>query len=332
MIISRTPLRISFFGGGTDYPAYFQRHGGATLSATINKYTFVTVSPLAKLFEHSIGLHYSKVERVADPEQLQHPAVRECLRHLGIAGGVEIHIASDLPARSGLGSSSSFTVGLLNALHAFLGDAPREPEALAAEAVFVEQELIRERVGCQDQYACALGGLRRQEFARDGAVRSATVKVPPARLRALEQRLLLFYTGIQRYAHDILQEQLVKTANGELDARLETMKAMVAEGLDILLRRQRKLDDFGALLAEAWCQKAGLSAAISNPLIDEQYAAARRVGALGGKLLGAGGGGFLLLYVPPERQAAVERQLAPLHRVPFNFESRGSEIIFSTAG
>ena len=203
MIITQTPVRISFLGGGTDYPAYVRRCGGATLAATINQYTVVTVHRLTQFADHNVRVHYSQVESVSHVEEIRHPSARECLRFLGIDGGIEIHYVTNLPARTGLGSSSSATVGLLHALHAFKGEMVSR-EQLAAEAVHVEQELIQERVGCQDQYACALGGLQHMEFAPDGSVRSNPVVLPPDRLRALQERLLLLYTGVQRHAHEIL--------------------------------------------------------------------------------------------------------------------------------
>jgi len=326
MIITRTPVRVSFLGGGTDYPAYFRQHGGATLVTTIDKYTYVTVNPLTEFFDHRIGVYYSRVERVKNLDEIQHPSVRECLRFLGIEHGVEIHIVSDLPARTGLGSSSSFTVGLLRALYAFKGRMV-SAEQLAAEAVHVEQEIIKERVGCQDQYACAHGGLLHLQFGCNGGIRVAPLVLNQERLRALEQRLMLFYTGIRRTAHEIVEEQLNRTQASEIDEELAGLKALVNQGIN-LLASSNNLVEFGALLHEGWMLKRQCSSKISNPFIDQLYERARADGAVGGKLLGAGGGGFLLLFVEPENQTRVRQALSELREVKFGFENSGSTIIF----
>lgn len=326
MIITRTPVRVSFLGGGTDYPAYFRHHGGATLVTTIDKYTYVTVSPLTEFFDHLIGVHYSRVERVKDLDEIQHPSVRECLRFLGIERGVELHIVSDLPARTGLGSSSSFTVGLLKALHAFKGQMV-SAEQVAKEAVYVEQEMIKERVGCQDQYACACGGLLHLQFGRDGGIRVTPVILSQDWLQALEQRLMLFYTGVRRTAHEILEEQLNRTQAGEINQELAGLGALVSQGLDVLTNSSH-VADFGAVLHEGWMLKRRCSSQISNPWIDELYERARAAGAVGGKLLGAGGGGFLLLFVEPENQPQVRQALSELREVKFGFDNTGSMVIF----
>jgi len=326
MIITRTPVRVSFLGGGTDYPAYFRQHGGATLVTTIDKYTYVTVNHLTEFFDYRIGVYYSRVERVKNFDEIQHPSVRECLRFLGIERGVEIHIVSDLPARTGLGSSSSFTVGLLKALYAFKGQMV-SAERLAAETVYVEQEIIKERIGCQDQYACAYGGLLHLQFGYDGRVQVNPIVLNQQRLRALEQRLMLFYTGVQRTAHEILEEQFNRTQAGEINQELAGLGVLVKQGINILAN-SANIAEFGALLHQGWILKRRCSGQIRNPWIDELYERARAAGATGGKLLGAGGGGFLLLFVEPANQARVRQALFDLREVRFGFDNTGSTVIF----
>jgi len=273
-----------------------------------------------------VRVHYSQVESVTHVEEIQHPSARECLRFLGLDGGLEIHYVSDLPARTGLGSSSSATVGLLNALHAFKGEMVSR-EQLAAEAVYVEQELIKERVGCQDQYACALGGVLRLEFRPDGLVRADPVVLTSERLRDLQSNLMLLYTGIQRNAHEVLGEQMSRTESGENWRQLERLKDLATQAVEVLTGRG-DLADFGALLHEGWLAKRSLSTKITNGWIDDVYERARKAGALGGKLLGAGGGGFLLLYVEPSRRDKVQNAVPELREAKFSFENSGSQIIF----
>jgi D-glycero-alpha-D-manno-heptose-7-phosphate kinase len=326
MIISQTPVRISFFGGGTDYPVYFRKHGGATLTATVNHYTLVTVHRLSQFSPNRLRVHYSKVESVDELDQIEHPSARECLRFMGIDHGIEIHYVSDLPARTGLGSSSSATVGLLLALHAFKGRMVSRAQ-VAAEAVHVEQELIKERVGCQDQYACALGGFQHLEFLPDGSVRNRLMVLPAARLRALQDRLLLLYTGVQRFSDGVLDEQLERTATGANTSQLHNLKNVFQQAFEALVSDDG-LAEFGALLHEGWIIKRTLSSKISNPNIDAAYEQARKAGAHGGKLLGAGGGGFLLLFVEPDRREGVKLALPEFREAPFAFEDLGSQIIF----
>jgi D-glycero-alpha-D-manno-heptose-7-phosphate kinase len=325
VIVTRTPLRISFLGGGTDYPDHFRQHGGQSLGTTINRYSYVTVKALVDLFEHSIRVGYSRTELVKSVEEIEHPAVRACLRFAGIDRHVEIDYVGDLPARTGLGSSSSFTVGLLHALHAFQG-ARCTPEQLAGEAVHVEQDLMRERVGVQDQYLCAHGGLRHVRCAADG-VAANVVPILPARLAELERSLLLLYTGLRRNAHTVLAEQIDNTRSGAATRALDEMSALVDQGLELLTTPGRSLDDFGALLHQTWCLKRTLSTQVSTPAIDRWYEQARAAGAVGGKLLGAGGGGFLLLMAPPDRHRDVCRAVPDLRPVPFQFEARGSQVL-----
>jgi D-glycero-alpha-D-manno-heptose-7-phosphate kinase len=330
MIITQTPVRISFFGGGTDYPAHFRRHGGAVLVSAIDQYVLITVHRLEKFAEHEIRVHYSQVESVNGLDEIRHPSARECLRFMGIDRGIEVHYVNDLPARTGLGSSSAATVGLLHALHAFKRETVA-PAQLAAEAVYVEQQMIKERVGSQDQYASALGGLTRLAFACDGAVHAHPVDIAPHRLQALNDRLMLLYTGVQRHAHDVLVEQVARTESGANDGELKRMGALVEEGIEVLTEH-RNLAEFGALLHDAWALKRELSTRVSTPLVDDAYARARKAGAVGGKLLGAGGGGFLLLYVEPADRAQVRAALSDLREVQFAFERSGSAIILDRPG
>lgn len=326
MVITQTPVRISFLGGGTDYPGYYMQHSGATLAASINQYTIITVHPLTKFVDYHLSIHYSAVENVKGLDEVKHPSARECLRFLNIDRGVEIHYVTNLPARTGLGSSSSATVGLLHALHAFQNNMSTR-EQLAAEAVHVEQKMIKERVGSQDQYACALGGLQHLQFCTDGTVRATPVIVAPDRLQQLNDRLLLFYTGVQRHAHDILEEQIERTVSGENTKQLDRLKALVGQGVEVLTGKH-DLSQFGELLHCGWLLKRGLSSKIASAGIDETYARARKAGAIGGKLLGAGGGGFLLLYAEPEDHHQIYKALPEFRSVRFAFDNLGSQTIF----
>jgi D-glycero-alpha-D-manno-heptose-7-phosphate kinase len=319
-------LRVSFLGGGTDYPEHFLRHGGATLSTSIDKYTYITVSPLTPFFDHRIRVSYSKTELCRHCDEIEHPSVRECLKYMKIDGGIEINVVSDLPARTGLGSSSSFTVGLLHALHAFKGNLVTR-EQLAQEAVHVERELIQERVGLQDQYAAACGGLQHIEYLADGRVVLRPITVSPVRIHQLEQRLMMFYTGLQRSAHEVLEQQMARTNSGAITDRLVELQALVGRAMNILASEE-DLGAFGELLHRAWTLKRQFSDAVSNVTVDEAYERARQAGALGGKLLGAGGGGFLLLYAEPPEQPAVRAALAHMREVIFRFENHGSRLIF----
>lgn len=323
MIITRTPYRISFFGGGTDYPAWYQEHGGCVLATSINRYCYITCRYLPPFFEHRHRIVYSIIESVHEIEEIRHPSVRESLKYLDLRDGVEIHHDGDLPARSGLGSSSSFTVGLLHALHALRGEMRTRME-LAEEAIYVERECIRENVGSQDQVTAAIGGLNYIEFGPGERIQVQPVVLPASRLAAFRGHLLLFFTGIYRIASEIAAEQIRNTPHrGD---ELRAMKAMVPQGMDIL--RQGDLTDFGRLLHESWQFKKSLSSRITNSRIDTIYERARNAGALGGKLLGAGGGGFLLLFVEPSRQADVLAELHEFLHVPFEMEWMGSQIVF----
>ncbi|NJP05744.1 MAG: kinase [Chloroflexaceae bacterium] len=320
------PRSCQFFGGGTDYPAYYLRHSGATLATAIDKYVYVTVQQLTEYFDHSLQVHYSKIESIKSLEEMRIPIVRESLRLLGVERGVEIHLVSDLPARTGLGTSSATTVGLLKAVHGHLGQII-DNEAVAREAVHVEQHMVGDRVGSQDQYACACGGLRHLQFLTDGTILAPPVPVRRERLQELEDHLLMFYTGLQRSANEVLNEQVNRTSGGELDDRLAVMREQVNRGIAILTNTG-SITAFGALLHEAWEVKRTLSSKITNPWLNELYERGRQAGAVGGKLLGAGGGGFILLFVEPSQQAAVRAELAELREVPFRFESQGTQIIY----
>ncbi|MCX6349842.1 MAG: kinase [Candidatus Aureabacteria bacterium] len=325
MIISQTPVRISFLGGGTDFPEHFSRFGGAVLSTTVDKYCYLTVSYLSDFFDYRIKVSYSKTELLHQVSEIEHPAVRACLEFMGITSHVEINYFSDLPARTGLGTSSSFVVGLLNALYAYRATRV-SARRLAAEAVKIEREMIKESVGFQDQYAAACGGFNYIEFKGQDEVRVEPLICSPDALQELENNLMLFYTGIQRYS-DTIQKRHVE-AIGDNTAYLKTMSALAAQGRDLLGGGKEKLTEFAGLLGESWKIKKSLGTGVTSDEIDAMYEAARRAGAIGGKLLGAGGGGFLLLYVEPPAQDRVRRALSSLFEVDFSFENQGSQIVF----
>ena len=324
MVITRTPLRISFFGGGTDYPVWYREHGGAVLATTIDKCCYLTCRWLPPFFEYHSRISYSKVENALSNGAIEHPSVRGCLQFLGIEDGVEVHHVADLPARAGLGTSSAFTVGLLLGLYALKGQM-RDKQALANDAIFVEQELLQEAVGAQDQVCAAFGGFNRISFNTDGSIDTKRILIPKSRLEHLEQHLALYFTGFARTASEIATEQIRKTPhrNKELRAMLE----LVDESEKILTSPGNSLDEFGRLLHENWKLKRSLTHKITNSSIDEIYAAGLGAGALGGKLLGAGGGGFMLFFVPPERREALRARLKKLLCIPFRFSTRGSDVV-----
>lgn len=328
MIISRTPFRISLFGGGTDYPAWYRSHGGAVLAATIDKYCYLTCRHLPPFFEHRFRVVYSKIENCHEIEEIQHPAVRAILRYMNIDRGIEIHHDGDLPARSGMGSSSSFAVGLLHALHALQGNMPSKSQ-LARESIHVEQNLLEETVGSQDQVLASYGGFNHVSFLPNDEISVRPITLSQQRIRELNDHLMLFYTGIKRTASNIAQSYVQDIHSRKRQLRI--MKDLVEESMAVLSSGQ-DLNCFGELLHEAWQAKRSLSAKVSNPQVDELYEKAQAAGAIGGKLTGAGGGGFMLLFVPPEKQAEVKSQLNQLIHVPFNFEFSGSQIIFFDAG
>jgi D-glycero-alpha-D-manno-heptose-7-phosphate kinase len=324
MVITRTPLRISFFGGGTDYPVWYREHGGAVLATTIDKCCYLTCRRLPPFFEYHSRISYSKVENVASNNTIEHPSVRACLQFLGMEEGVEVHHVADLPARTGLGTSSAFTVGLLLGLYA-LRDQMRDKHTLATEAIHVEQDLIQEAVGAQDQVSAAYGGFNRINFNRDGTIEVNRITAPQSRFAELEQHMALYFTGFSRTASEVAQEQLKMTPHKEKELR--TMLQFVDEGEAILTDPRRSLDDFGRLLHESWQIKRTLTQKITNANIDEIYQAGLGAGALGGKLLGAGGGGFMLFFVPPERRQELRVRLKNLLHVPFCFSNKGSQVV-----
>ena len=324
MIITSTPLRISFFGGGTDYPVWYRQYGGSVLSTTIDKCCYITCRRLPPFFEYHSRISYSKIENVDRNDSIQHPSVRACLQFVGMDEGVEIHHVADLPARSGLGTSSAFTVGLLLGLYA-LKNQMRDKRALAAEAIHVEQELLKEAVGAQDQVSAAYGGFNRINFDTDGSIEVRRMLAPPNRIAELEQNLALYFTGFSRFASEIAQEQLKMTPHKKQE--LDTMLQLVDEAEGIVASHDRPLNEFGKLLHESWKIKRTLTQKISNASIDEIYEAGLSAGALGGKLLGAGGGGFMLFFVPPERREALRTRLKKLLCIPFAFSNRGSHVV-----
>ncbi|MBI1776496.1 MAG: kinase [Proteobacteria bacterium] len=324
MIISRTPFRVSLFGGGTDYPRWYREHGGAVLGTAINKYCYITVRPLPPFFEHKHRIVYARIELVKAIDDIVHPSVRAVLQEHPFESGIEIHHDGDLPARSGLGSSSSFTAGLLNALFALQGKMITKRK-LAEETIRIEQEIIGESVGSQDQIWAAYGGLARINFGTDGRFEVRPIVIPDVKRQELEQGLLLFFTGVSRYSTDIARE---KIAN--LDKRatqLRTMTQMVDEAEAILTNPMRKMTELGRLLHEGWRLKRELADSVSNAHIDEIYEAAMAAGATGGKLLGAGGGGFMAFLVEPGKRAAVTDRLSRLIHVPVGIGAAGSRII-----
>ncbi|MBI5448477.1 MAG: kinase [Gammaproteobacteria bacterium] len=324
MIISRTPFRISFVGGGTDYPQWFEQYGGAVIAATINHYCYISCRHLPPFFDHKYRIAYSVIENVKRLEDIQHPAVRAILNYLDCQTGLEIHHDADLPARSGLGSSSSFTVGLVNAIKALRGQYS-DVETLAKLAIHIEQNVIKEAVGSQDQILAAYGGFNRVDFLQGGGFKVTPLIISNERLDAFQRHLMLYFTGFSRFAPEVAQSKIDNF--GKKYNELMTMRQMVEEALAILQNEQTDLLQFGKLLDRAWQYKRGLSAKVSTPEIDAIYEKALRAGATGGKLLGAGGGGFILLFAEPEKQAQIQVALSSLIHVPFRFENQGSRIV-----
>lgn len=325
MIVSRTPFRISFFGGGTDYPAWYNVHQGKVISATINKYCFVTIRNLPPFFNYKYRIRYHEREEISALDDIKHPSVRETLRFLNINDGVEIVHHADLPARSGLGSSSTFTVSMLHAAHALKYQMPTKHQ-LAVEAINLEQNIIGEVVGSQDQTAAAFGGLNRIDFGGPNCVSVAPLIIPPQRSKLLENHLMLFFTGFSRTACEIASEQVSKISTKEKE--LFHMLDITDEAEKILLDNEISIIEFGKLLNEQWKLKRSMSSKITNNDIDNIYNIGCDSGAVGGKLLGAGGGGFILFFVEPEKQEKVKEAMKDYLHVPFNFEFSGSQIIY----
>jgi len=324
MIINRTPFRISFFGGGSDYPAWYRIHGGAVLATTINKYCYISCRYLPPFFEHRIRTVYSKIESCQTIDEIQHPAIREVLRYLRVDRGVEIHHDGDLPARTGLGSSSAFTVGLLHAIHALKGLMPNRQQ-LAEEGIHIEQDRLRETVGSQDQVLAAYGGFNHVTFSTNGSISVKPMTLSMRRIQELDSHLMLFFTGIKRTASNIA-DSYVKDVQSK-DRQIRLIRDMVEEGISILKDGQ-DIGRFGKLLHEGWQAKRSLSAMVSNAHVEQIYETAMSAGALGGKLIGAGGGGFMLFFASPSLQPRIRERLKKLIHVPFHFEFSGSQIIF----
>ncbi len=327
MILTRTPYRISFFGGGSDYPAFYEEHGGAVLNATINKYCHIICRYLPPYFNHKHYIRYSKTEAPNSIDEIKHPSVRECLRFMKVAHGVEITHSGDIPAMSGVGSSSAFTVGLLHALNALQGRLATRHD-LAMDAIHVEQKMIGENVGSQDQVAAAFGGLNLVEFSKQKTFVVTPLPISQETVAHLQDNLMLFYTGISRFSSEIAAEQISKVSLNI--RRLTDMRAMAYEAAGILTKG-KALHEFGEMMHQAWLEKRSLGTKVSNPEIDGIYEAAISHGALGGKVCGAGGGGFMMFYVPKGKRKQVRAALEGLLQVPFAFEQLGSHIVSYTS-
>jgi len=325
MIISRTPFRISFFGGGTDYPVWYREYKGAVLATSINKYCYITLRYLPPFFDHKYRIVYSKQETVKNISEIQHPSARETLRFINLDRGVEIHHDGDLPARTGLGSSSAFTVGLLNALYALKGKMITKRK-LALEAIHIEQDRIKENVGSQDQTITTFGGFNKIEFGGEQHIQVQPITLNSEKNQLFQDHLMLFFTGFARTASQIAGEQIEKTP--EKKNELNRIFEMVDEAISILNSNSSDITDLGRLMHETWMIKRSLTNKITTPPIDKIYETAMKAGALGGKLLGAGGGGFILFFVKPELQPKVKEKLKNLLYVPFKFENLGSQIIY----
>lgn len=324
MIITRTPLRISFFGGGTDYPAWYKEYGGSVLSTTINKYCYINCRYLPPFFNHRYRIRYVEREETQTVNEIMHPSVRECLKFLNIERGIEMVHTSDIPARSGVGSSSAFTVGFLQALNALRGKMVTKRQ-LARDAINVEHNLIKENIGAQDQVAVAFGGLNKIDFGGDDEFYVYPITILKEKMDLLQSHLMMFFTGFSRNASDIAGEQIKKISL--LKKELHEMKGMVEKAVQILNGDSGDIKDFGKLLHESWQIKRSLTQKISTHEIDAIYEIARNAGALGGKLLGAGGGGFILLFADPAIQPRIKEKLKNLIYVPFCFEKLGSQVI-----
>lgn len=323
MIITKTPFRMSFFGGGTDMPTFFNEHGGAVISTTFDKYCYVNVRHMPPFHPYISELVHNRFERVNSIEEIEHPLIRECMR-LHDIHEIRLTYEGDLPARTGLGTSSTFAVGMLNAFCALKGKMMSKRQ-LAEEAIHVERDVLKEHGGWQDQVAAAYGGLNRIDF-RDGDFSVHPIVISPERKKELDENLLLFYTGIQRFSSEIQADTFAKPV--DKTQQLKDMLALVDEAESILCNRNNSLDEFGKLLDTTWKLKRGTGTKVSNGSIDELYAAGIKAGALGGKLLGAGGGGFLLFYCEKEKQKALKRAMEQLMVVPFSFENEGTQILY----
>jgi D-glycero-alpha-D-manno-heptose-7-phosphate kinase len=324
LIVTKTPFRISFFGGGTDYPAWYRTNGGQVLATSIDKYCYISCRKLPPFFEHKHRIAYSIIERVNSIDEIAHPAVRAVFKWANVVDGLEVHHDGDLPARSGLGSSSTFTVGLIHALYALKGQMVSQLQ-LAKEAIDIEQNHLRENVGSQDQISAAFGGFNRIVFRQNDSFDVEPLMISQDRKNLLNSNLMLFFTGLSRIADSIAKSKIENFSKCQKE--LNKIDGMVDAGIEILTVEQNSIDDFGLLLDEAWSNKRALSDQVSNPQIDAIYERAKASGAIGGKLLGAGGGGFMLLFVPPTRQDEVKSALSELVHVPFGFDNSGSRVV-----
>lgn len=325
MIITKTPFRISFFGGGTDFPDWYRQHGGNVLSTSIDKYCYITCRHLPPFFEHKHRIVYSHIENIKDTSEIKHPAVKGIFDYLDIQDGLEIHHDGDLPARSGLGSSSSFTAGLYLAVKSLCGEMI-DKYNLSKEVIHIEQNVIHDVVGSQDQIATVYGGLNRIDFMPNDDFSVSPVIIPEERKKELNDHLMLFFTGVTRFSSDITGSQIQNINKRE--SELKTMQEMVPEAINILSNSNTSILEFGKLLHESWSYKKQLSDKISNSTIDDIYQVARDLGAEGGKVLGAGGGGFVLIFAKPEIQPKILERLSHLICVPFNFEDSGASIAY----
>jgi D-glycero-alpha-D-manno-heptose-7-phosphate kinase len=328
MIITRTPFRLSLFGGGTDFPSWYKDNGGVVLSTAIDKYCYISCRFLPPFFSHKHRIVYSKSECVNEIDEIQHPAVRETFRFMNIKEGLELHHDGDLPARSGIGSSSAFTVGLLHALYGLSGKIVSK-KRLALEAIHIEQKMIKENVGSQDQVAVAFGGLNKIIFKGDHNIEVIPITISDERVSDFQNHLILFFTGLTRYATNIEEDKIRNLSSKK--TQMNGLSKMVDAAIDIL-NSEGDFDDFGRMLHESWMIKKSLSTQVSSSHIDEIYDAALKSGALGGKLLGAGGGGFILFYARPEQRERLKKNLSRLLNVPFRFDSLGSQIIYYREG
>jgi len=324
MVITKTPFRISFFGGGSDYPDYYLKYGGKVLGTTIDKYCYLNIRKLPPFFDYKYRLSYSKLEEVKKIEEIIHPSVRHTLKYLNKEYGICLNYDGDIPARSGMGSSSAFTVGLLQGLYALEGKILSKQE-LRNEAIHIEQNLIKESVGSQDQTFAAYGGFNKIEFLQNNEIVVTPMIIGPKKLKKIEENLMLFFSGISRNSSSIAKTQIDKIEINK--EKIDKLKNLVDIGYDIFMK-SKNLDEFGELLNYGWELKRSLSNNISNDIIETFYQKAKKSGAIGGKLLGAGGGGFFLLYVPKNKQEKVKETLKDFIHVPFKFSYDGSQIIF----
>lgn len=325
MIITRTPFRLSLFGGGTDYNAWFSQHGGLVIGTTFRRYCYISCRHLPPFFDYKTRVVYSRTENILHNKDIQHPAVRGCLEHLGVDDGLEIHHDGDLPARSGLGSSSAFTVGLLLCLKAVRHEMPTK-RSLADQAIHIEQKVLKENVGVQDQIFASFGGMKAIHIDRNGDYEATPLILPPDYFKALEDHILLGFTGQTRIADELAGAQIKQIESGL--SNMGEIHRIAQEALHLLGQRA-DLARIGDLLDASWKVKRSIAKGVSNDGIDEMYEEAKKAGAYGGKLLGAGGGGFMMFFAPPYRHQQIQKALPQIKVwVPFKFDKTGSQVIF----